>query len=124
MYGLRGKSKRGTAIWDYGALAEAIASQLPRDLNFDGNVFLMLAARFCVISFPGIYSGDFGNFKWKNNPNLSCACVFQADGGTAQFIGPAMTSAKGEHFGDHCADKCWCVELHGAPVSVCVLVGG
>ena len=95
-----------------------------RDLNFDGNVFLMLAARFCVISFPGIYSGDFGNFKWKNNPNLSCACVFQADGGTTQFIGPAMTSAKGEHFGDHCADKCWCVELHGAPVSVCVLVGG
>ena len=128
--GLRGK-EYGNTIWDHLALAEAIASQLPRDLNFNGNVFLKPGARFCVATFPGIFSGDFGAQIDSNDPNLCMACVFQADGGEAQFIGPKMTSVKGERHGDHwqdshpmvkgelpkgksCPDSCWCTELEGA----------
>ena len=130
--GLRGKDPvYGWTIWDHLALAEAIASQLPRDLNFNGNVFLKPGARFCVATFPGIFSGDFGAQIDSNDPNLCMACVFQADGGEAQFIGPKMTSVKGERHGDHwqdshpmvkgelpkgksCPDSCWCTELEGA----------
>ena len=82
-------------------------------------------AKYCVVSFPGDFSGDFGLFIDSEDPDMCCACVFQADGGTFQFVGPPMTSVKGEHAGDHwaitgepkgksCLNTCWCTELEGA----------
>ena len=82
-------------------------------------------AKYCVVTFPGDYSGDFGLFLDSNDPTTCCACVFQADGATSQFLGPPMASAKGKHAGEHwtivghpegesCVDSCWCTELEGA----------
>ena len=112
-------------IWDALALAESVATKLPRDLNFDGDVRQKPKAKYCVVSFPGDYSGDFGLFIASDDPNTCCACVFQADGGEFQFLGPPMTSVKGKHAGEHWVitgepkgksslQNCWCTELEGA----------
>ena len=129
--GLQGRSKSYDRTWDFLALAEAVAASLPRDLNFKGNVRDKPKAKYCVVSFPGLYSGDFALLITQEDPNLCSACVFQADGTTTQFLGPPMTSPAGEHAGHHwqdfypmtkgklpqgksCPDSCWCTELEGA----------
>ena len=123
--GLLGDNGYGDPAWNALTLAESIATQLPRDLNFDGDVRKKPNAKYCVVTFPGAYSGDFGLFLDSNDPNTCCACVFQADGATSQFLGPPMVSVKGKHAGEHwtivghpegksCVDSCWCTELEGA----------
>ena len=125
LVGLAGKNQYGIPIWDALALAESVATKLPRDLNFDGDVRQKPKAKYCVVSFPGDYSGDFGLFIASDDSNICCACVFQADGGEFQFLGPAMTSVKGKHAGEHweitgepkgksSLQNCWCTELEGA----------
>ena len=73
--------------------------RLPSDLNFDGDVRKKLHAKYCIVTFPGDYSGDFGLFLDSNDPTTCCACVFQADCATSQFLGPSMVSVKGKHAG-------------------------
>ena len=125
LVGLAGKDKYGDPTWNPLALAESVATKLPRDLNFDGDVREKPDAKYCVVTFPGDYSGDFGRFLDSNDRTTCCACVFQADGATSQFLGPAMVSVKGKHAGEHwpivghpkgksCRKTCWCTELEGA----------
>ena len=70
------------------------------------------SAKYCVVSFPSDYSGDFRSFIASNDPDTCCACVFEADGGTPR--GGEHCAITGEPKGKGCLDSCWCTELEGA----------